>query len=373
MLEHGDIIKESVESLVTDVVIKARLDPVSRRIAKSYKIYSVASTAVKIGGHISYGNYYSAAGEAVKFIAINKASDIASSMIVGRGGFVSTITVADSGLVIEADVVDEVLHPLDSEWLTTITQRLSDARQMSAHQDLILQRSARAESQAAYARKQALRAAKIADAQDSTVTAIPRRALAAFFPWIEASFIRDGEHRFGQRRYPRGALYRGTFCGLKREGYGILQSGSSGEYVGMWRDDVPFGYGVRVFPNEIEYRGEYVRPLDQKAYGRNTGVSIDRRSGARFIGEHERQRWDGFNMIPDGYGQGRVKDRTLKGKWEAGIFLQHMECYEDIVQMAHKSEGRQDIWMKETVQTPLSEMRHYLVRGSSITLDGDFY
>lgn len=370
MVDYGDIITDSVESLVTDVVIKAKLEPVSLRVAKTYKIYSIAKTAVKIGGHIWYGNYYSAVDEGVQFIAINKASNVASSWIVRRGGFVTTITVADSGLEISADLIDEVLHPLDSDWLTVLRSRYNSIDNISAHHNSILRRSFRAESQASYVRDQAIRAANIADRQGSPAT---KRALIAFFPGIENSFIRGDQLRFGQRRYPNATAYRGTLSGMKREGYGVLQSDSSGTYAGMWRDDVPFGYGVRFFPNGIEYRGEYVRPQDQKLSGRNAGVSIHQESGARYVGEHERQLLDGFNMIPDGYGQGQVNNRTLKGIWEAGIFLQHMESKEDMTRMAQESSGRKEVWMRETIQTPFSGVKDYFRKGSSIYLDGSFY
>lgn len=368
MTGYGDIVEDSVESLVTDVVIKAKLDPVTVRIAKVYRIYSVAKTAIKIGGHISYGNYYSAAGEAVKFVLINKASDAASSWIVERGGFVATVTVADSGLVIEADIVAEVLNPLESDWLTILLRRHGDIEGISGHQRLILQRAERAEEQAAFAKEQALRAARIAG--DQVYSSAARRALSSFFPWLEDSMIRGDHHRFGQRRFPEATIYQGTLAGAKREGYGVLRDASGNRYAGMWREDAPFGYGVRVYPNGIEYRGEYVRPQDHRAYGRDAGVSADPVSGGRYAGEHERQHMDGFNMIPDGYGQGLVNGRTLKGKWESGIFLQHLESAEDLQHLA--ATGRGKAWMHETVQTPFASVRGYFKSGS-ITLDGSFY
>lgn len=378
MSDFEDILKDSVESLANDIVIKAKLEPVTTKIAQTYKIYCVAKTALKVGGHVSYGNYYSAAGQIVQFLAIDQMSNAASEWIIEKGGFVSTVEVADSGLIITADIIEDVQKPLSSRWFKIINDEFEGIEDFDTHHKAILNRSYQAEIQAAYAQEQAILAASFAKRQAPPAMI---RNLITFIPSIEVLLYGD-ELKFGVRRYPESTIYRGTLFGEKREGYGILQSESAGTYAGMWREDEAFGYGVRLFPNGVEYRGEYVRPQDQKYSGRNSGVSTHRRSGAKYTGEHDRNRYHGFNMIPDGYGLGYMKNRRLKGIWEEGIFIQHWESKEDIENMGRKMKSyieagkpmpKWETTKEEKIETPFNDIKKYLKTGSSIFLDGSFF
>lgn len=378
MSDIADIVKSSVESLAADIVKKAKLEPVSVKIAKTYKFYCVCKTTMKGVTHLSYGNYFSAAGELVQFLAIDQMSNAASEWIIEKGGFLSTVEVADSGLIITADIIEDVHKPLSSRWFKIVNDEFNDIEDFDTHHKAILNRSYQAEIQAAYAQKQAIMAASFAERQAPPAMI---KNLIAFFPSIEVLLYGD-ELKFGVRRYPESTIYRGTLFGEKREGYGILQSESVGTYAGMWREDEAFGYGVRIFPNGVEYKGEYVRPDDQKIYGRNSGVSTHRGSGSKYAGEHERDIMHGFNMIPDGYGLGYMNGRRLKGIWEEGMFTQHWESKEDIDSMGRKMMSyieagkpmpKWETLKEEKIETPFHGVKKYFKTGSSIFLDGSFF
>jgi len=376
MIDIADIVKNSIESLATDIVTKAKLEPVSVKIAKTYKFYCVCKTTIKGVSHLSYGNYFSAAGEIVRFLAIDQMSDAASDWIIEKGGFVSTVTVADSGLIISADIIECVEGPLSSDYNNMLLGVYNKLEDYDAHRLLISDRSFKAEIQANYSKDQAIRASVFAEKQRPSEL---MRNLINTFPSIKR-FMYGEELMFGVRRYPGSTIYQGTLFGEMREGYGVLQNESSGLYAGTWRNNEAFGYGVRMYPNGVEYHGEYANVILPN--GKHSGVSIHRKSGARYVGEHKLDRTHGFNMIPDGYGVGYVNNRKLKGFWERGVFVQHFESKEDIDRMGRKmildaEAGRPlqkiEVGVRERIETPFMEVKKYFKTGSLILLDGSFF
>jgi len=126
-------------------------------------------------------------------------------------------------------------------------------------------------------------------------------------PLMMANGNNDLQHGYGIRTLKNGAVYKGQFAEGKSEGYGELSYGTSGLYIGYWKNDLKDGHNCKeVWPDGTTYNGEYSKGL---MHGR--GLLIYN-NGAMYDGEIENNTLQGYGVFiwPEG--------RRYEGEWQSG-------------------------------------------------------